>query len=629
MKNLTSDDPRLLGRNRLIAVIGRGGMGRVLLGRTPSGRLVAVKQIHRQFAGDPEFLARFQREVAASRQVTGAYTAAVVDSDIESENPWLATEYIPGPDLKSVVDDTGPMPLGGLRLLAIGLASALVEIHRAGLVHRDLKPANVLLTPQGPRVIDFGIARASNGEGQLTATNSMIGSPAYMSPEQAQGQELTPASDVFAVGAILVMAATGAGPWSGASTPQILYGIMHSTPDTSRVPAPLRDLVDACLAKDPAERPTAAQLREAADAIGAASGWSGAVLDRIAAHQADAEWWVESAAKQERLRESLEGIRFRRRRLIRFAAAALAAVLVVGGAGAAAARWAQLDGTPEPVRDPSLALTATELRLVDTCALLDTEVAGKLGARVSPPKSGGAVSCATTVTDRSGKKVTYTLSVGELSVKSTTWLMSPNGEFVGWTPILAGPGSTKYGYICDRAVVTQGRAEMVVNMKAQGSEGIEGCPLAERALKAVLQRLTVYVPLVRAPRESVLRVDPCAVLDFQLGLDIAGDPAARGVGAHWCGIKGDTAAIDVNLGEGTRPDKGKAERVQLGDRTVYVGGYQTDRGDTCRAEYMVRPTTGDLAEVVSISVSGPHAASDTCAAAKRIIADVIPRLPRS
>ncbi|WUC01150.1 serine/threonine protein kinase [Nocardia sp. NBC_00565] len=237
----------MAGRHRLIAVIGQGAMGRVLLGRSPDGRLVAVKMIHRHLAQNPEFRARFRLEVQASQRVTGAYTAAVMDADPDASEPWLASVFVPGPSLRAAVDQFGPMPLGGLRLLTAGLASALMEIHRAGMVHRDLKPSNVLLAEDGPRVIDFGIARALEGDIQLTSTGSLIGSPAYMSPEQAEGRQLSAASDVFSVGAMLLLAATGQSPFLGASTPQTLYNVVHNRADTSRVPTVLRPVLDACL----------------------------------------------------------------------------------------------------------------------------------------------------------------------------------------------------------------------------------------------------------------------------------------------------------------------------------------------------------------------------------------------
>ena len=299
MKPLGSQDPQQLGRYRLLAVIGRGGMGQVLLGQGQDGRLVAVKQIHRQFTGNPEFRARFRREVLASQQVTGAYTAGVVDHDAESETPWLASEYIAGPGLQDMIGEFGRLNLNGLKLLATGLAMALLEIHRTGLVHRDLKPSNILLTNDGPRVIDFGIARALEDDVNLTATGAVIGSPAYMSPEQAECRPLTPASDIFAVGAVLAMAATGASPFDAASTPQVLYNVLYSSPDTTRIPEPVRALVDACLAKDPSARPTPEQLLDAASRIDAEPVWPVRIRRRIADCQAEAGRWADGTASAE------------------------------------------------------------------------------------------------------------------------------------------------------------------------------------------------------------------------------------------------------------------------------------------------------------------------------------------
>ncbi|WP_242426931.1 MULTISPECIES: serine/threonine-protein kinase [unclassified Streptomyces] len=260
-------EPTLLGPYRLLAALGEGGMGRVFLGAAHDGRLAAVKQVHPRFASDAGFRARFLREVAASRRVSGAYTAAVMDADAEAELPWLASVFVTGPSLGSAVRATGPLPETAARRLALGLATALVEIHRVGLIHRDLKPENVLLAEDGVRVIDFGIARAAEPGGsaeptQLTQTGWVIGSPPFMSPEQAESRELTPASDVFSLGAILVLALTGASPFAGASTFQTLYNVVQGAPDLSGVPEGLRGIVEECLAKDPAARPTPARLVE-------------------------------------------------------------------------------------------------------------------------------------------------------------------------------------------------------------------------------------------------------------------------------------------------------------------------------------------------------------------------------
>ncbi|MFC9977937.1 serine/threonine-protein kinase [Spirillospora sp. NPDC127200] len=264
MRALRDTDARQAGPYRLLAEVGRGGMGRVLLGVAPDGRLVAVKQIHARLAADAGFRARFRREVEASRRVSGAYTAAVMDADPDGPTPWLASAFVAGPSLGEVVDALGPLPEPAVRVLAAGLAAALTEIHRTGLVHRDLKPDNVLLAEDGVRVIDFGIARAAENEGgtELTRTGWVVGSPAFMSPEQADGREPSPAGDVFSLGAVLALAATGTSPFAGASTARTLYNVVHADPDLSAVPRALRPIIGACLAKDPAARPTPGRLRD-------------------------------------------------------------------------------------------------------------------------------------------------------------------------------------------------------------------------------------------------------------------------------------------------------------------------------------------------------------------------------
>ncbi|MGE7390467.1 protein kinase domain-containing protein [Streptomyces sp. NPDC004126] len=251
-----------MGPFRVLGVLGEGGMGRVLLGAAPDGRLVAVKQVLARFADDDGFRARFRREVAASRKVSGAYTAAVMEADADARTPWLASVFVSGPSLGAAVAAVGALPEETVRRLAAGLASALAEIHRAGLVHRDLKPENVLLAEDGVRVIDLGIARTaeSGADTRLTHTGLVIGSPPFMSPEQAEGRELTPASDVFSLGSVLFLAATGRNPFAGSSTLMTLYHVVHAEPDLSAVPAGLRLAVERCLAKDPAARPAPAEL---------------------------------------------------------------------------------------------------------------------------------------------------------------------------------------------------------------------------------------------------------------------------------------------------------------------------------------------------------------------------------
>ncbi|MET9883717.1 serine/threonine-protein kinase [Streptomyces sp. NPDC006430] len=290
MRHLTGENAEAAGPYRLFAELGQGGMGRVLLGSGPDGRLVAVKQVHAEFAEEPGFRARFRREVTASRTVSGACTAPVVDADPEAETPWLASVFVPGPTLSGALDEVGPLPETAVRRLAAGLATALADIHGAGLVHRDLKPSNVLLAEDGVRVIDFGIARAVEGGTRITHTGSLIGSPSYMAPEQVGGGTVTAAADVFALGSTLVTACTGRPPFAAESVPRLLHEIVHAEPDLTGVPPSLRGIIAPCLAKDPALRPTPRELLSMVGALEpTARPWPGAVAARTAAQRAEAE----------------------------------------------------------------------------------------------------------------------------------------------------------------------------------------------------------------------------------------------------------------------------------------------------------------------------------------------------
>ncbi|WP_405911757.1 serine/threonine-protein kinase [Streptomyces sp. NBC_00963] len=258
--SLRGGDPAEIGGYPLEARLGSGGMGTVFLARTSSGRPVAIKLIHQQFAGDDEFRIRFRQEVAAARRVSGAFTAAVVDAAPEAEQPWMATTYIEGHTLAQRIAADGPLDGAELRRLAIGLAEALRDIHRVGVVHRDLKPSNVVLSPEGPRVIDFGISRAVDQQ-TLTMTGRVIGTPPFMSPEQLQAPRgVGPRSDVFSLGTLLVYAATGQGPFDADSPYMTAYQVVHEEPSLDAVPGALRAVVEPCLAKEPEGRPSADEL---------------------------------------------------------------------------------------------------------------------------------------------------------------------------------------------------------------------------------------------------------------------------------------------------------------------------------------------------------------------------------
>ncbi|MFF8833595.1 protein kinase [Streptomyces sp. NPDC015131] len=299
MRSISAEDPDWIGPYRLLGLLGEGGMGRVYLARSEGGRTVAVKLVLRRLARDGEFRRRFAQEVAAARRVGGRWTAPVLDADTEAEVPWVATGYIPGPSLSEVVgEDHGPLPAASVRALASGLSQALGAIHEAGLVHRDLKPSNVLVTVDGPRVIDFGIARAldATAAGDVrTGTGALVGSPGFMSPEQVRGERVTAASDVFCLGAVLAYAATGRMPFGGAESGVhgLLYRIVTEEPDLEGVPPSLAGLVRACLIKDPAGRPSVAELIEATRDAEPAGAWlPGALLAQLgrrAARLLDAE----------------------------------------------------------------------------------------------------------------------------------------------------------------------------------------------------------------------------------------------------------------------------------------------------------------------------------------------------
>jgi hypothetical protein len=286
MRPLEVDEPTVVGPYRLLGRLGSGGMGRVYLGRSAGGRTVAVKIVHPHFALDEEFRARFRREVDAARRVGGAWTAPVLDADPEARVPWVATAYAAGPSLTAAVADGGPLPAHSVRALGAGLGEALAAVHELGLVHRDVKPSNVLLTLDGPLLIDFGIARATEGTASLTSTGVSIGSPGYMSPEQILGKGVSGAADVFSLGAVLAFAAIGAPPFPGDSSAALLYKVVHEEPRLNGLDGELRELVAACLAKDPDARPAPGDVARRLAPEGAArlvtGGWlPGPLVERV------------------------------------------------------------------------------------------------------------------------------------------------------------------------------------------------------------------------------------------------------------------------------------------------------------------------------------------------------------
>lgn len=256
---LDDADPVRVGPYELLGVLGGGEMGRVFLGRSPGGRLVAVSVIHRHLAADRGFRLRFAREVAVARRVSGIFTAPVVDADFDAPQPWLATGYVAGPSLDKAVMVCGPMPVASVMALAAGLAEGLAAVHAAGLVHRNLKPANVLLADDGPRIIDFGISQALTAA-DLTDPGTVFATPSFMSPEQGMGVVVGPPSDIFSLGSVLVYAATGRTPFKMGQAFEIFYQVVNGQPDVSGVPGQIRPLIMRCLDKDPELRPSTDQI---------------------------------------------------------------------------------------------------------------------------------------------------------------------------------------------------------------------------------------------------------------------------------------------------------------------------------------------------------------------------------
>ncbi|MEU2155060.1 serine/threonine-protein kinase [Streptomyces sp. NPDC019396] len=286
MESLRSHDPPQIGGYRLLARLGAGGMGEVFLARTASGRALAVKTVHPDVSREPGFAERFAREIRTSDRVRSPWTVTVVDFSPPGQAPqWLATEYVPAPSLGDWVQRYGPLPEPAVRCLARELSAALVAVREAGVVHRDIKPGNILLGPERPLLIDFGIARAVR-DARQTQTGAVIGTPGFLAPEQATGAVAGPPADVFSLAAVLVYAATGRGPFSAAGEepqlPTLLYRIVHDEPLLDGIPASLAPLVKECLAKAPDERPTADDVRARLAALGTES-WTGAAPSALVA----------------------------------------------------------------------------------------------------------------------------------------------------------------------------------------------------------------------------------------------------------------------------------------------------------------------------------------------------------
>ncbi|MFJ1759177.1 serine/threonine-protein kinase [Amycolatopsis sp. NPDC088138] len=597
MRPLEPGEPRHAGRYRLVAALGEGGMGRVLLGVAPDGRLVALKQVHPEFAHNARFRTRFRQEVQASQRVSGAFTAAVMDADPDAETPWLASVFVTGPSLKEAVDATGPLPVEAVRRLAVGLASALTEIHRVGLIHRDLKPGNVLLTGDGPRVIDFGIARAAEGGSDLTGTGGIIGSPAFMSPEQAESRPLTPASDVFSLGGLLVMAATGRGPFAGATTAQMLYNVVHAHPDLTGLAPEVRALVEPCLAKDPALRPTPQAILDHLGPVAPGTRpWPPAVHRLIdgqeAAVRTALSWPVPVPLPPPVPRPP-------KRRWVPVTVV-LAAVAALAAGSLIAVNLFGADPPPSANLDPT---SLDTLRHTDPCKVLNGVSITGLGELQSQdtlyfdrcdyrPRSGGKV----------------TLELGD---RFTVDGGSPTGDLDGRPVLFSKVG----GSTCDASVQLPAQAELGVTAIA------DTCDLAKTVLGEALNRIRAGNDRYDLAPGTLLALDPCAVVDKAAVAQAAGPVRQVALtGLRECEW---TAAASVRL-----TFQKLASGVPETGSPADVGGPAAtlrELGDTCFLTWDHRQYEAGQAEHIQIVTVKPGGACDAAKAFGKALAAELPK----
>ncbi|MFD8493977.1 serine/threonine-protein kinase [Amycolatopsis sp. NPDC059657] len=542
MKQLNPGEPRQVGRYRLVALLGEGGMGRVLLGVGQDGRLVALKQVHPGFAHDEGFRSRFRREVETSRMVSGAYTAAVMDADPEAATPWLASVFVAGPSLREAVDAAGPLPVESIRFLAVGLASALTEIHRVGLIHRDLKPSNVMLTDDGPRVIDFGIARAVDAGSELTHTGSIIGSPGFMSPEQADGRPVTPASDVFSLGALLVMAATGQGPFTGTSTPQTLYNVVHSQPDLRMVHPAIRRLAEPCLAKDPAKRPTPAQILDfLGPVVPTATPWPPAVQSLIA-KQKTAVRHVLSLPPPQATAAAPARKQGRRWGLAvgAFAGAiVLIAATIVGVKALNRDAPTTLGAGPTTSSTTGTGISVEKLRLLDVCALINRNDVAKYDP-TSEIRISNWRECTTSSKEKGTDKPSFT--VGATGIPEGNY-PTASGEINGFSV-----SKTDQSNYCSAAALMVKSPPSGITTTARNLADGKNCEAALVILRSAVDKATTTPPLLDQPQGSLVTTDPCTVLTAEVIKATTGfDAPARPTDLRACDWQSNAATVTVEI----------------------------------------------------------------------------------
>ncbi|MGW9309759.1 protein kinase domain-containing protein [Saccharomonospora azurea] len=636
MTPLQPHDPRHVGPYRTLAALGGGGMGRVLLAAGPDGRPAAVKLVHDSLARKAVFRERFRREIAACRLVSGAYTAPVLGADPDAPTPWLATLYVPGPSLQQVVTDGGPLPAASVHRLAVGLATALADIHRAGLVHRDLKPSNVLLAHDGPRVIDFGIARAVEDDVELTGTDSVIGSPEYMSPEQAHGHALTAATDLFSLGTVLVFAATGTNPFAGSSAVQALYNVVHAEPDLRGVPEPLRDVVAACLARAPERRPTPEELLDRLVDIAAVepgtAPWPYGVHERISTLEAQADRILTTPPAE------ATPTRARRRLLVGVAAvlAVTGVLTTIGLAGGdrtlaghaspgegpaprALPADGSADGTDEEPEDVD-PLSRAGLRSIDPCKVLadESDLVPQIGVHLS----------ACTYEHDDGRW--FALTLGDHvpgdpdpsdEVQDDTldglWLVVDEG----------GEGRCEVGAILDDQDIT-----VSVDVDPGVGDVVDKpCTAAHERLATALDVIQADAPERDPLPGSFATTDPCALIETSEVEDVfSTTPTVTPEGLHSC--EWDVGGV-LTLDLGNEVDPAKLPdtwtKDELGEHTVYQ---QTDAGTAnppCALSWAHLTNDDSLTQVVRLRYR-PHGSTtvDACEAARSVATLVLERLPQ-
>ncbi|MFC4124052.1 serine/threonine-protein kinase [Nocardia rhizosphaerae] len=612
----------MIGRYRVRAVLGAGGMGRVLLATGPDGRFVAIKQIHGHLLDDREFRARFEREVAISARVSGAFTAAVVDFDTTGETPWLASVFIAGVPLDRAVREHGPLPVAALRTLASGLASALHSIHSAGLVHRDLKPANVILAADGPRVIDFGIAQATGIGAALTEVGAVLGSPAYMSPEQAMSEPVTPASDVFSLGSLLVMAATGQSPFAATSAPYTLFNIVHSEPDLAQVPAPLRELIAGCLRKDPRARPTPAQILDYLGVLPVqAQPWPAPIHAGIAEQNRDLAILTADPEATQILSTRIPVPRpepatappRRRRRTALLAGIGAVAVVVAASVTAMALRG----DDPVPPATPTASLPALDrFRGVDTCDWLRQALGTELPAEVATRAATEIAAWRWLPTSSWGCDATSGAARIGVEIGAALDRFEPAGRVVN------GYAVARRGDDCALAL-SDGADGQRWGITVDTFTSAE-CGLAEHVVERLSTALGALPGLPDA-RQSLAAVDPCALVDDSAFPALGASVATT---AHVCEWPADTA-VRITLSQQRRA------QTSVPERTIDIGdGVQVDEGGInivsteCRRVYRFRNVGESFVEVVEVVVSDQAKRSaELCAIADPLVKQAVSRLP--